>query len=52
MNLLKRSIAEAVGTFTLVFAGCGAVMVADRFPGSVPPSAIPVVFGLAVAVMI
>jgi len=52
VTLLKKSIAEAVGTFTLVFAGCGAVMVADRFPGSVPPAAVPVVFGLAVAVMI
>ncbi len=50
--MLKKSIAEAVGTFTLVFAGCGSLMVADRFPGTIPPSVIPVVFGLSVAVMI
>jgi len=50
--LFKKCLAEAIGTFTLVFAGCGSVMVAERFPGTVPPSVIPVVFGLAVAVMI
>ena len=52
MILFKKCLAEAIGTFTLVFAGCGSVMVAERFPGTVPPSVIPVVFGLAVAVMI
>jgi MIP family channel proteins len=52
LNLFKKSLAEAVGTFTLVFAGCGSIMVAERFPGAVSPSVIPVVFGLAVAVMI
>jgi MIP family channel proteins len=50
--LLKRSIAEAVGVFALVFAGCGAVMMSERFPGQIPPSAVPVVFGLTVAAMI
>jgi len=52
LTLWKKSLAEAIGTFALVFAGCGSIMVAERFPGNVPPSAIPVVFGLAVAVMI
>jgi aquaporin NIP len=52
LTLFKKSLAEAIGTFTLVFAGCGSIMVAERFPGTVPPSVIPVVFGLAVAVMI
>jgi MIP family channel proteins len=51
-SLFKKSIAELVGTFTLVFAGCGSVMVTERFPGSISISAIPVIFGLAVAVMI
>lgn len=50
--LLKRSVAEAIGTFTLVFAGCGSLMVADRFPGALSPTVVPVIFGLAVAVMI
>lgn len=51
-TLFTKSIAEAIGTFALVFAGCGGLMVSERFPGSVPPGAIPVVFGLAVAAMI
>ena len=50
--LLKRSLAEFVGTFTLVFAGCGSLMVAERFPGALSSAVIPVIFGLAVAVMI
>jgi MIP family channel proteins len=50
--LFKKSLAEFIGTFTLVFAGCGSLMVAERFPGTLAPSVIPVVFGLAVAVMI
>ncbi|HVZ80001.1 MAG TPA: MIP family channel protein [bacterium] len=52
MILWKRSLAEFIGTFAMVFAGCGAVMVADRFPGSIAPSVVPVVFGLTVAMMI
>jgi aquaporin NIP len=50
--LFKRSLAEALGTFTLVFAGCGALMVAERFPGSMPAGAVPAAFGLAIACMI
>lgn len=48
----RKAAAELVGTFMLVFAGCGSIMVAERFPGSVPPGAIPVVFGLVIAAMI
>lgn len=50
--LLKKLIAEFVGTFALVFAGCGAIMVSERFPGSVPLGSVPLVFGLTVAAMI
>lgn len=50
--LFRAALAEAIGTFVLVFAGCGGIMVAERFPGSVAPGAIPVVFGLAVMAMI
>ncbi len=50
--ILRKSLAEAIGTFVIVFAGCGSVMAAERFPGSISPAAIPVIFGLAVAAMI
>lgn len=45
-------LAEFIGTFAMVFIGCGSIMVAERFPGSIPEFAIPTVFGLVVAAMI
>jgi len=49
---VSKAVAEAVGTFALVFMGCGAVMVSERFPSSLSGSAIPLVFGLVVTAMI
>ena len=51
-SLFKKSLAEAVGTFVMVFLGCGIISIGHYFPGSLNPTVIPVVFGLAVAVMI
>lgn len=51
-ELRRQLLAEYVGTFALVFAGCGSIMVAERFPGTVAPGAVPAVFGLVVAAMI
>ncbi len=48
----SKIVAEFIGTFALVFAGCGAVAVAERFPGSVPDGGVATVFGLVVAAMI
>ncbi len=50
--LFSKMIAEGIGTFTLVFAGCGSVMVAERFPGTITHGGTSIIFGLAVAVMI
>lgn len=52
MRLSNKAVAEFIGTFALVFAGCGSVMVSERFPGTVTLSSIPIVFGLVVATMI
>lgn len=52
LRLTHKAFAEAIGTFGLVFAGCGSVMIIERFPGSLSPSLVPIVFGLIVAVMI
>jgi aquaporin NIP len=49
---LRPAVAEAIGTFALVFAGCGAIMVSQRFPGTVAPGSIPMVFGLVIGVMV
>lgn len=50
--MLKKSLAELIGTFAMVFAGCGAIMVHNMNPEDLPAVAIPVVFGLVVAAMI
>lgn len=50
--LPKKPLAELIGTFAICFVGCGSIMVAERFPGSVAPGTVPVVFGLIVATMI
>ncbi len=50
--LMKKALAELIGTFAMVFLGCGSVMVAERFPNTISHAGISVVFGLAVAVMI
>jgi len=51
-NLLKKALAEGIGTFALVFFGCGVLMLAERFPGLVSMDMAPMMFGLAVATMI
>lgn len=50
--LLKKAIAELIGTFTMVFAGCAAIMAHGLYPDSVSAGSIPLVFGLVVAAMI
>jgi aquaporin NIP len=50
--MIKRGVAEAIGTFGIVFFGCGAIMVIERFPHTLSPVAVPVIFGLVVAAMI
>jgi aquaporin NIP len=51
-GLVRPALAEAIGTFALVFAGCGAIMVSERFPGAIAPASIPLVFGLAIGIMV
>ena len=47
LRLGPALVAEAIGTFTLVFAGCGAIAV-----GSVAPTGVAAAFGLAIMTMI
>lgn len=49
---MPKYMAEAVGTYAMVFFGCGGIMVMERFAGSIPASAIPLIFGVVVAAMI
>ncbi|MDX1359478.1 MAG: aquaporin, partial [Clostridia bacterium] len=48
----NKYLAEAIGTFVLVFAGCGAIVVNDIYHGAIGHSGIAVVFGLVIMTMI
>jgi aquaporin Z len=48
----NRYIAEVIGTFALVFAGCGAIVVNDLFGGVLGHIGICMVFGLVVMAMV
>jgi aquaporin Z len=49
---VRRYVAEALGTFTLVFAGTGAVVIDDVTHGGVTHAGVAMTFGLVVMAMI
>ena len=49
---MKKNISEAFGTFTLVFAGTGAIVVNDVTGGEITHFGIALTFGLTVMAMI
>jgi aquaporin NIP len=51
-NLARRALMEAIGTFALVTAGCGAIVTNTAHPGSLGSVGISLVFGLVIMVMI
>ena len=50
-TLARSLVAEAIGTFALVFAGCGAIMV-DATTGALGHVGVAISFGLVIMVMI
>jgi MIP family channel proteins len=51
-NLFKKSIAEFIGSFMIVFGGCGAVAINDISGGALGHLGIAIAFGLSVMTMI
>ena len=51
-QLLNRCVAEAIGSFALVFFGCGAIVVDGLYGGSLGHVGISLVFGLVVMAVI
>lgn len=51
-GLAHRAAAEAVGTFALVFAGCGAIVTDSQRDGALGVVGVGLVFGLVILVMI
>jgi aquaporin NIP len=49
---VRRLVAEAIGTFALVFAGCGAIVVNAERAGVLGATGVAAVFGLVIMVMI
>lgn len=51
-NMVKRSMAEIIGTFALVFCGTGAIVIDKETGGGVSHAGVAVTFGLIVMAMI
>lgn len=52
LQLARKIGAEVIGTFALVFAGCGAIMVDGMTGGSITHVGVGLTFGLVIMVMI
>jgi MIP family channel proteins len=52
VDLKRRAASEAIGTFALVFAGCGAIVIDARSEGAIGHAGIAATFGLVIMVMI
>src|SRR4051794_5601637 len=52
MSLQRKSVAEFIGTFWLVFGGCGSAVLAAAFPGvGIGLHGVALAFGLTVLTM-
>lgn len=51
-DLVRRAMAEGIGVFALVFAGCGAIIANTEHPGTLGAVGIALVFGLIIMAMV
>jgi aquaporin NIP len=52
LHLGRRAAAEAIATFALVFAGCGAIIANKHYDGALGAVGVALVFGLIIMVMV
>lgn len=52
MTTARKVLAEMIGTFALVFAGCGAIMINQQTGGAITHVGVGLTFGLVIMVMI
>ena len=52
MILVHKILAETAGTFAMVFAGYGTLLLSEKYPHAVPAFCVPLVFGLVITGMI
>jgi aquaporin NIP len=52
LALGRRTLAEGLGTFALVFAGCGAVIADTRYDGALGHVGVALTFGLVIMAMV
>jgi glycerol uptake facilitator-like aquaporin len=51
-DLSRRALAEGAAVFTLVFAGCGAIVANARYGDALGTVGVGLVFGLVIMVMV
>ena len=50
--MIRKAMAEMIGTFTMIFVGGGSIVLTERYPQIFPPFIIPLAWGSIIALMI
>ncbi len=52
MLLIQKALAEMIGTFAMIFAGGGIVVLSEKYPNAIHGYFIPITWGLVICMMI
>ena len=52
MPLMQKALAEMIGTFAMIFAGGGIIVLSEKYPNVIHAYFIPVTWGLVICAMI
>jgi len=50
--MMQKALAEMTGTFAMIFAGGGIILLSEKYPNAVPSYFIPITWGLVICMMI